>query len=95
MKLFPPVRCLCDVVSVYVERPHVRMCVYCEIYVYALYTHQVVSAQWVGPALHGSAVIAFGSCVISVDLSLTLENSYTAVQVSFIRNTRTNTHAYV
>lgn len=91
MKLFPPVHCLCDVVSVYVESTCDDVHV---IYVYALYTHQVVSAHWVGPALHGSAVIGFGSCVISVDLSMTLE-ALTTLPVSFIRNTRTNAHAYV
>lgn len=34
-----------------------------------------------GTVLHGSAVIGFGSCVISVYLPLTLENSSSAVQV--------------
>lgn len=41
--------------------------------------------------LHSSALIGFGSCVISVDLSVTLGNSWAAVQVSFI-NTHTHTH---
>lgn len=77
-EIIPPVHCSCDVVSVYVESTYDDVHV---IYVYAFYAHQVVSAHWVGPALHGSALIGFGSCVISVDSSLTLENSCTAVQV--------------
>lgn len=91
-EIIPPAHCLCDVVSVYVESTCDDVHV---IYVHAFYTPRVVPAYWVGPVLHGSAVIGFGSCVISVDLSLTLENSCTAVQVSFSRNTRTNAHAYV
>lgn len=55
----------------------------------------MVYAHWVGPVLHGSAVIGFGSCVISVDLSLTLENSSSAVQVSSVRHTHTHTHAEI
>lgn len=53
---------------------------------FAWSTQCVVYIRWVGPVLHGSAVMGCGSCVISVYLSLTLENSSSAVQVSFVRH---------
>lgn len=55
----------------------------------------MVYAHWVGPVLHGSAVIGFGSCVISVDFSLTLENSPSAVQVPSVRHIHIHTLLYM